>query len=103
MVVNALPFRSAIEEYERQAQALLDAMRAGDSAAIGVFRRHPRFLSDTVPWLSRPISDEQIRATPLDEFDARLALARWYDFQDWRWLRAWVHAVGEDGSPVSRF
>ena len=102
--MQALPFRSAVDAYERQARELLAGWRAGDPAAVAIFRhKHPRFLSDTIPWLPKPISDEQIRSTPLDEFDARLALARWYDFQDWRWLRSWVDAVRDESSPVSRF
>lgn len=102
--MQALPFPSPLRDYERQARELLDAFRAGDAAALALFRqKHPRFLSDEVPWLPKPISDREIRATPLDEFDARLAVARWYDFQDWRWLRAWVEAVADAQSAVSRF
>ena len=102
--MQPLPFRSAVDDYERQARELLAALHAGDPDAIALIRnKHPRFLSDAVPWLPKPISEEQIRSTPLDEFDARLALARWYDFQDWRWLRAWVQAVADERSMASRF
>ena len=102
--MEALPFPSAMSAFERQARDLLDAFRAGEAWAVGVLRhKHPRFLSDDPAWLPKPLTDAEIRATPLDEFDARLAVARWYDFQDWRWLRAWVQAAGDPQSSVSRF
>jgi hypothetical protein len=102
--VQALPLRSPLALYEQQAHDLLASLRAGDGAAVDVFRhRHPRFLSDEIPWLPKPVTDDDIRAVPLDAFDARLAVARWYDFQDWRWLRTWVLAVQDEASPVARF
>jgi ankyrin repeat protein len=104
MQLSPLPFRSSIEAYEAQADQLLDAFRAGDRDAIDIFwHKHPRFLDDKVPWLPKRIPVDEVRSAPLDQFDARLAVARWYDFQDWRWLRAWVEAVTNEGSPVALF
>ncbi len=102
--MKPLPFGSPLEAYERQADELLDRCRRGDAETLDLFRRkHPRFLSDEVPWLPQAASLEDVRRTSMDWFDARLTLARWYDFQDWRWLRSWVEAVGDRSSPVSRF
>lgn len=102
--MQALPFRSPLRDYEQQAHELLEAFRAGDAAALSAVRqKHPRFLSDEVPWLPKPVSDAEVRSTPFDEFDARLTVARGYDFQDWRWLRAWVKAVSDANSDVARF
>jgi ankyrin repeat protein len=76
---------SPLAAYEEQAERLLEAWRAGDAQAIELFRReHPG-------------------AAPRDTADARLALARWYCFQDWRRLAEWAHAVAQAHSPVALF
>ncbi len=98
-----LPIRSALSEYEAQADALLEAWRAGDPDAARFFREHhPRFLDERVPWLPRRLSDQELRSVALDRSDARLATARGYSFRDWESLAEWVEAVGRDG-PVARF
>jgi hypothetical protein len=105
-----LPFRSSLEAYEAQADALLGAWRAADPDATRFFREHhPRFLDERIPWLprrtadGRPVSDEEARKAALERSDSRLATARGYDFQDWDRLAEWVEAVRQDGSPVARF
>lgn len=104
MEITALPFRSRVTDYERQAAGLLEAWRAGDPAALRLFhQKHPRFLDDRIPWLPRRIPENEIREARLEPTDARLALARWYDFLDWRFLVKWVDAVNRDGSAVARF
>ncbi len=78
-----LPFRSARSEYEAQADALLEAWRAGDSEATRFFREHhPRFLDERAPWLPRRLSDQDVQGVALDRSDARLATARGYSFRD---------------------
>ena len=64
--------------------------------------RHPKFLDDKIPWLERDLTDAEVRATPIDREDARLALARWYEFQDWRRLEEYVASVQQPG-PIARF
>lgn len=49
------------------------------------------------------MSDEEVRATPIDRDDALFAIARWYDFLDWASLVSWVEAVQVPGSLVARF
>src|SRR5262245_10785055 len=104
MKVTPLPFRSPLAAYEAQARELLDAFRARDRDAVNTFWRvHPRFLRDDPPWAMKWMPREEVEQTPLDEFDARLAVARWYEFQDWRWLRRCVLEVADEASPVTRF
>jgi ankyrin repeat protein len=103
MEPTPLPFRASLRDYEEQAQTLFDAWRAGDAAAVELIgHRHPRFLDREIPWLPRATA-EDVRNAPLDLEDARLALARWYDFRDWPALVAHVEAVGREGSPLFRF
>jgi hypothetical protein len=84
MAFAALPFGASVRDYERQAGELLSGWRAGDAEAIGVFRsKHPKFLDDKIPWLQRWMSDAEVRAVPVDLDDAKLAVARGYDFYDW--------------------
>lgn len=102
--LSPLPSRSTINDYRRQADDLYSGWLAGDTQAIHVFRsKHPKFLDTKIPWLERPMSGQEVRATPVDRDDALLAIARWYDFRDWASLVSWVDAVQVAGSPVARF
>jgi ankyrin repeat protein len=97
------PFRSPLFAYAQQAEDLLAGQRAGDPAAIGLFHRHhPRFLDETIKWRPKFIPDSEIRDAALSLDDARLAIARAYDFVDWSALAAYVAAVAHDG-PVFQF
>jgi hypothetical protein len=98
-----LPFRSPLSDYEAQAQTLLAAHRSGDSEAIElIHHKHPRFLDEKVKWLPKSIPDSEIRGAALDLDDARLAIARRYDFRDWSALAAYAESVSHDG-PVLAF
>ena len=103
MDTRPVPYDAPLAAYIAQADTLLAAWRAGDEDAVCVFRsRHPKFLDDTVPWLQRDMTDAEVRATAVDEHDARLALARAYDFQDWARLEEYVASVQQPG-PIARF
>jgi ankyrin repeat protein len=103
MDLKPLPFASPLAAYEEQAATLLAAHRAADPAAIELFhRRHPRFLDDKIKWLPKTIPDSEIRDAALSLDDARLALARSYDFLDWAAVAAYVEAVSSAG-PVAAF
>jgi ankyrin repeat protein len=104
MAFSAKPLESAITDYLQQADELYAGWRAGNPDAVRLFRsKHPKFLDDTVPWLERFWeSDEQARAIPIDREDAKLAVARWYDFADWPALEQHVAAIAA-GGPVARF
>jgi ankyrin repeat protein len=104
MEIQPLPFRADLPQYAQQAAGLLDAWCAGDPKAIEVVRRtHPRFLNPDIPWLPKKLSESEVRSEPLDLADARLAIARWYDFESWPRLAEHVGAVTQEGSPVSTF
>jgi hypothetical protein len=101
---TTLRFDAEIAEYRVQAEALLEAYRARDPKAVGVFRhRLPRFLRVDVPWLPRELSDAEILEAGLDLADAELAVARVHDFRDWPSLVAHVAEVTRPGSEVQRF
>lgn len=97
MDLHALPFDSTLEPYEKQAVSLLAAYQADDAKTLDVFhRKHPRFLDSEIRWLPKELPDSEIAAANLGMDDARLTLARWYDFQDWAALEQWVRTVAED-------
>ena len=103
MVLSPLPFDSLLAGYERQADTLLAGWQTRDETAIRIIRsRHPKFLDASIPWLERPMPREDVLATPFDAGDAKLALARWYDFHDWSKLAEHVAAAGTPGA-VQRF
>jgi len=104
MDLKPLPFRSALEQYQRQAEELLEAHRSGDSQAIRVIHQnHPRFLDSEIPWLPKNLPDSEIQSAALDLADTQLTIARWYDFQSWRTLAQYVEAVTRNDSPVFEF
>ena len=103
MDVRPVPFRSPLSAYEDQAITLLAGHRAADSAAIVLFHhKHPRFLDEKIKWRPKFIPDSEIRDAALSIEDARLAIARYYDFLDWPSLAAHVEAVSKPG-PVFEF
>ncbi len=92
------PFRSPLSTYEEQADRLLAAHRAADPAAIDLFhRKHPRFLDEAIKWRPKFIPDSEIRDAALSLDDARLTIARNYDFLDWPALVDYVDVVSQDG------
>src|SRR5437762_13822337 len=104
MELKPLPFDAGLDRYQKQAEDVLDACRAGDARAIGYFKeRHPRFLDPKIPWLSKNPSDDEVRAAGLDIADAWLTVARWYDFRDWPALEIYVAEVTREESAVYRF
>ena len=103
MDTSPLPFLAPLVEYERQAERLLAGHRAHDPAALRIVRcHHPRFLREDVPWLSKDLSEAEVATAPFNLDDARLVLARAYDFADWPALVEWVTEVVRDG-PVAHF
>src|SRR5882757_6396746 len=97
MDLQPVPFRSPLSSYERQAEGLLAGHRAADPAAIDLFhRKHPRFLDEKIKWRPKFIADSEIRDAALSLDDARLAIARYYDFLDWPSLAAYVEAVSQE-------
>lgn len=103
MELNALPFRSPVSAYQQQAESLLAGHRAADPAAIDLLhRKHPRFLDEKIKWRPKFISDSEICNAALSLDDARLTIARFYDFLDWGTLVAHVDAVTR-GGPIFEF
>ena len=99
-----LPYRASLGEYQRQADELLAAWNAGDAAATRFFwGAHPRFRDETAKWLPKNLSEAEIRSAAMDAADAKLAIARWYEFDSWDRLAEYVDAVRQDGSRVQRF
>jgi hypothetical protein len=102
--MDRLPYRASLSEYQCQADALLNGWKAGDESAIQFFwQQHPRFRRPDVLWLPRQMEKSEIQTEVMADDDARLTVARWYDFRDWAALTDWVEEVGRDGSPISLF
>lgn len=99
-----LTWDAPLAAYADQADALLAGWRGGETWALDIFHhRHPRFLDENVPWLPKRLSRNDIAAADLSDADARLALARWYDFRDWGAVEAHARAVADPASPAARF
>jgi hypothetical protein len=84
-----------VRQYKQQATELLALVRSGDPDAIQAVRQtHPRFRDrHYADWTTSEIAP----------VDARLVVARAYDFMSWTDLANWVSAVTCSGLGVSRF
>jgi ankyrin repeat protein len=101
MNLRPVPFRSSRFAYERQAVDLLEAHRAADPAAIDLFhRKHPRFLDEKIKWLPKSIPESEIQDAALSLDDARLTIARYYDFLDWPSLVDYVEAISRESKTL---
>lgn len=93
---GSLDFRATVDDYEREAEALFAALRAGDEGAGWRFKwEHPRFKGKT-------IVDVDAARAELDLADARTVIAQMYSFDTWDDLVAFANEVAGDG-PVTRF
>jgi hypothetical protein len=59
-------------------------------------------LGQAIKWRPKFIPDSEIRDAALSLDDARLTIARYYDFVDWTSLAAYITAVSREG-PVFEF
>ena len=54
MDFKPLPFNSTLEQYQKQAEVLLEAHGSGDAQAIRIIHeKHPSFLDSKIPWLPK--------------------------------------------------
>ena len=89
-----LPFHARLDEYQRQAEALFGALKAGDEAAAWRFKwEHPRFRGKSVT---------EVRTAALDRADAQVVIAQEYCFDTWEELAEFSEAVRRDG-PIRDF
>jgi hypothetical protein len=103
-VTERAPYNAPLQAYQAQADAWLDGWKAGtDEAVRFLWQHHPRFRRPDVLWLPKQLEKADLLKEVMTGDDARLALARWYDFRDWEALSDWVGEVTRDGSPVSLF
>jgi hypothetical protein len=94
MDLKPLPFRSSLDQYQKQAEELLEAYKAGNPEAIRFIKeRHPRFMDAKIPWLPKNVPDSEVQSAALDLADAQLTVARWYDFQGWPALAEYAETL----------
>src|SRR6476659_4542781 len=104
MDFTCLSFRSNLEEYQKQAEELLEGYKSGDAEVIQCFKqRHPRFMDPKIAWLPKNVPDSEVRSAALGLADAQLTIARWYDFQSWPALAEYADAVSRERSAVCQF
>ena len=86
----SLPYDAPLGEYEREAGALLAALRAGDRAAAWRVKwEHPRFKDEGV---------ERVSPAAITIDDARMVVAREYGFDDWSPLASFAcDLIGDEG------
>jgi ankyrin repeat protein len=89
-----LPYRAKLDEYQQQADALFEGLKAADEAAEWRVKwLHPRFRGKSVT---------DVRAATLDRTDAQVVVALEYGFENWADLAEFSDTVNRDG-PVQRF
>ena len=95
MDLEELPTRARLEQYEKQAQDLVEGHKLGDSESIWRIKTgHPLF---------REMPDSEIRSATFTLSDAQLIIARWYYFDSWTELTEYVEAVTREIPLVFQF
>jgi len=87
-VTPPLPWTAAVEDYQRQAEALFEALEAGDESAAW------RFKWEHLPFRGKSILD--VRNATLDVTDAQEVVAREYGFENWANLTGFAQTVASD-------
>jgi len=91
-----LPFRASLDEYQREAEALIGALKGGNETAEWRFKwLHPEFRGKSV-------TDVRGAQPELGLADAQIVIAHDYSFETWPDLAAFTEAVKQDGA-VLRF
>src|ERR1700740_19534 len=104
MDMTPLPIRSSLEQYDKQAEDVLDAHRSGDSEAMRCIRRYHPDLPGRADSVARDkLTDSEILSATFDLANARFVVARWYGFESWPKLTDFVAAVTREGSLASHF
>src|SRR5436190_3897107 len=89
-----LPFTATLDDYEREANDLFEAVRARENAALWTFKwMHPHYRGKTVT---------DVKPETLDLDDARLVVAQEYAFHTWHDLATFAREVAQDG-PIRKF
>src|SRR5215470_8859381 len=95
MDLKELPTFASLEQYERQAQDLVEGHKLGDSELIwSIKTNHPLFCN---------MSPSEIRSSRFTFSDAQLVIARWNYFDSWAELTEYLEAVTRENSLVSHF
>lgn len=104
MELHPLSFRASLDEYKKQAKALLDLYRSGDPRALYLVRQqHPRLPGRRHTNDRNKVTEADIRRIGVSLADAQTIIAGFYAFESWPKLAKHVEAVRRDGSPVWQF
>ncbi len=112
MDARELPTRPNLEQFRKQAKALVKAVRSGNPEEIQRFKNnHPR-----VHMLRRKVRegfltrehpaehfDAEFRSVPSALADAQLVIAREYGFESWPKFKFHVEGLAHKNSSVSKF
>jgi hypothetical protein len=101
MDIQPLPLRAGLEQYRKQAKALIKAFKSGDPDAIRSIRQHhPRLLGRANTNDRNRVSVSEIRSTGVTLADAQCVVARWHGFQSWPKLTKHIEALNRKNSRV---
>src|SRR5260370_17505626 len=95
MDAKELPSRPNLEQYRKQAKALLKSENAGDADAVQRMRQHH-------PRLGK-LTDSELRGVKFVLADAQLVVAREHGFESWPRFAKHVEALSRTISSTSKF
>jgi Ankyrin repeats (3 copies) len=95
MDAKELPSRASLEQYRKQAKALLKSQKNSDADALQRLRQHhPHFAT---------LTDSELRSGRLLLADAQFVLAREHGFESWPRFAKHVEALSRQSSSTSKF
>jgi ankyrin repeat protein/uncharacterized glyoxalase superfamily protein PhnB len=92
--ITPMPITAKLSQYERLAERLFAACKAGDEKTIRLLKERPNLVKAPVPDLT---------SNEFSLSDAQLIVARFYQFESWSRLAEYVSAVVEENSAVAEF
>jgi hypothetical protein len=95
MDAKELPPRPSLEQYRKQAKALLKSEKAGDAAAVQRIRQHHSRLGK--------LTDSEVRSGRFVLTDAQLVIAREHGFESWPKFARHIEALSRTNSSTSKF
>ena len=99
-----LPARPRLEQYQKQAKDLLEALNSGNPEAMRWVKRYHRRLPGRPDTNDRnKVTDSEIRSAKLSLIDAQFVIAREHQFENWSKFKKHVEGLNRKNSRVAQF
>src|SRR5262245_33735287 len=104
MILQELPIRSGLEQYEKQAKKLISVYKSRDMETMYLIGRfHPRLPGRANTNDRNKVTEADIQRAGFTVSDAQAVVAGWHGFESWSKLATHVAALARKNSRVLQF